>query len=696
MTNLSRNANEEKVAPPEPLAPYHHPYVLSPYTVGPLAEDVWPPIFWGPERLEEVRRKLEHVAWARDIFDTLCREAREVVTTEEPQLPIDRIGWRHSFFSPVSSEHLTFDRRSPHQYVDPHDQTFYTGEEYRYAWVLLAHERTYRLMRTLALLYRLTGESAFAAWVVNGLDKAITMFAQNHLREGNNTEALYFQPLYDAQILSLLANTCALLQGTPAYPDTLHQRVVEGIFNQAMPYQIHYIEKRPIPHNMTCYVDASLLFVGKLLGRKDWVEHALYHPVSGFYNMLANGLAQDTDGNIDGFWHEDTQFYHFYSVCPLLSIYGQLAEGGNRNDGGILPAGLTESEVAFRLKRMLLAPAEMADSRLRLPVFGDLGAPKVMKLSSYAHVYEMGAGLLGGEELQEVMAGIYCDGKPRAGLSALVLGPDSIKQEIAKPRSVILPAANVVFLRENEFQAYLKSGPIPRGHGHHDRLSFGLTAFGQPILNDIGTAGYAERPYVFYCRSTVSQNTVLVDDAEKQPIAASFLKAMLPQQTAVAGITLEDDTARLQRQLKLAPPLLLLEDAYSSENSRVFTWTIHPYGAAVLTCPGQPADISLPPLPEESVFQFLKNRRYGTSTTPICVDWQITENLWLRVWVWANQPFAYILAASPGNPRHDRHTSLLVRTAADQVAIRAAFEVYKATPTLVTYPGDCFPMPPLE
>ncbi|HHW11102.1 MAG TPA: hypothetical protein GXX29_14155 [Firmicutes bacterium] len=665
-----------------PLAPHHQPNVLSPHSLGPIAEDVWPTLFWGPERLEEVRRKIEHHSWAKELFTTLCREAREVAAAE-PLLPIEPIGWRHSFYSPVTSEHLIFDLRSPHQYVDPHDQTVYTGEEYRKAWVLLAHERTYRLMRTLALLYRLTGDKSFATWVVKGLEKAVVMFAQNQFRRGNNTEALYFQPLYDAQILSLLANTCALLQGTPAYPETLHQRVAEGIFLPAMPYQIRFIEKQPYPHNMTCYVDAALLFAGRLLGRADWVERALHHPVSGFYAMLANGLAKDADGNVDGFWLEDTQFYHFYSVCPLLSIYGLLKDA--------------ESEVVYRLRRMLLAPAEMADSQLRLPVIGDLGAPKVKKLSTYIHVYEAGAGLLGGEELLATLAGIYSVGsRPRTSLSALVLGPDTVEPAPPKPRSVILPATNMVFLRKVGYQAFLKSGLTPKGHGHHDRLSFGLTAHGQPILTDPGTAGYAERDYTAYCRSALAHNTVLVDDDEKQHIADSYLKASLPQLTVAAGITLKDDKAHLQRRLQLAPPLLLLEDTYSSAASRVFTWAIHPYGAAVVAWPGQPAAESslpsLPPLPDDGVFRYLTNLRHGTSAGPLCVDWQVTEEIWLRVWVWASKPFVYTLAASPGNPRPDRHTSLLVRTAFNQLTIRAAFEVYMASPTLATYPGECFPL----
>jgi len=237
------------------------PNVLSPHSRGTVLEDVWPPIFWGGERLEEIKRKINELNWAAECYRLLLREARPVLE-DEPSLPIERIGWRHSFYSPVSGEHLIFDPWRGRDFVDPSNQQTWNDEEYRRAWALLVHERTYRLMRSMALLYRLEGDRRFGDWAVAGLQKAIEMFAHSELREGNNSEALYFQPLYDAQVLALIANTCSLLQGTPIYTDALHESVVKGVFEEAMPYQIRFLEKRGA-HNMV------LCRCGAFVWRKD-------------------------------------------------------------------------------------------------------------------------------------------------------------------------------------------------------------------------------------------------------------------------------------------------------------------------------------------------------------------------------------------------------------------------------------------
>jgi hypothetical protein len=191
------------------LGPHARPNVLSAHSRGTVLEDVWPPLFWGPERLEEIKRKTVEVGWARECYETLLDEAGPILG-DEPQLPIEPIGWRHSFYSPLSGEHLVFDPGESRRFVDPSNQQVWEGVEYRRAWALFVHERTYRLMRSMALLYRLNGDERYAKWAVAGLEKAITMFSHSELREGNSSEALYYQPLYDAQVLALIANTSGI------------------------------------------------------------------------------------------------------------------------------------------------------------------------------------------------------------------------------------------------------------------------------------------------------------------------------------------------------------------------------------------------------------------------------------------------------------------------------------------------------
>ncbi len=654
------------------------PNVLSPHSRGTVLEDVWPPIFWGGERLEEIKRKINELNWAAECYRLLLREARPVLE-DEPSLPIERIGWRHSFYSPVSGEHLIFDPWRGRDFVDPSNQQTWNDEEYRRAWALLVHERTYRLMRSMALLYRLEGDRRFGDWAVAGLQKAIEMFAHSELREGNNSEALYFQPLYDAQVLALIANTCSLLQGTPIYTDALHESVVKGVFEEAMPYQIRFLEKRGA-HNMTCYVDAGLLFGGRIARRDDWVDTALYHPTGGFLAMMKNGLARSETGEIDGFWREGTQFYHFYSVCPLLSVYAfwKMSEE--------LSMPEEPADLEYRLIRMLMAPAEMCDEHLRLPVFGDLGAPRRTKLTLYRHVYEMGAGVLDDRQLHSVLAAINAGQPTRSSLAALAFGPDSIDAEPKAPESVLLPATGVAFVREGTFHAYLKAGPSLGGHDHCDKLSFGLSAHGQPIIADLGTAGYSVQEYRAYCRGAFGHSTVLINDRPTQKVTEAKLDAHLGRRQVEATIS-EGDGVVLKRRIVLQAPLLHVEDVYTADTPHLFTCLVHPYGPATVLCPGEPVDITTHELPRTGVFGFLAHARKGVSNTPICLEWQSGEELWLRGWFGADAPFEYILGQTPGHPQYDFRNTLLIRIQGVNVKLRMVFEVHTGTATLLIPPS---------
>lgn len=77
---------------------FQWPYTLSPYDAGMLIEDAWPTLFFGVERLQEIRRKGERLPWAADAIADMRREA-DAVLQGPPPLPAERIGWRHDFYS---------------------------------------------------------------------------------------------------------------------------------------------------------------------------------------------------------------------------------------------------------------------------------------------------------------------------------------------------------------------------------------------------------------------------------------------------------------------------------------------------------------------------------------------------------------------------------------------------------------------
>jgi|GEM_PF-1090183 len=742
------------------------PNTLSPHDAGLAIEGVWPALFFGTERLPEMQRKVRQLDWARQALARWMVEA-EAVIAGPPLLPEGVIGWRHDFYSPATAEHLLFDPRDGSRLVDPWDGAVYrpdgassmVPEQARgRAWRLLLHERTYRLMHSLAVLYALTGDERYATWVVEGMRRACAMFRRDDLRAANRHGALYFQPLYDAQVLLLLATTYDLTRSSLAYTAADHESVRREIFARAIPDQIAFLDRRA-PPNMLAYAAATLAVAGDIFGRADWRAPAYEHPRSGFSALLGRGLRRDARGRFDGFWVEGTQFYHLYSLCPLIALLERAdAPAGDalsirrsvraeqRRQASQDQKGERASGYVERVCALLDAPARMADEALRLPALGDLGAPKHLSLRLYRHLYEYAAGRLDEARFGPLLARLYSDGAARDSLAAVAYGPD----QLAAPprgrrphpwRSEGFPAMGLAFLRatsrrshcpsvaagpEEYYQVWLRAGAHGEGHDHLDKLSFGLHAAGEVLVTDLGTAGYGNAAFTAYCRSTFAHSTILVDERSQERVSRARLRM---GKDWAAGV-LEDayPGVRLARHIRLAPPYVWLDDRYESAEVHRFGWVLHVYGSLVVTAvpasstdaaasttgkagcaaqwpvPASSTDAAastaadeepLPALPEDGPFAWLANRDGGTTRVPLCADWRIRDGLWLRLWAVSDGLMEWTAGQTPGNPIPDRRRTLLLRVRGSQRLVRAVLEVHHGAPTLAEAPAELLADAPL-
>ncbi len=661
------------------------PYLLSPHSSGMVIEDVWPTLFFGAERLPEIRRKVQTLSWAARSLEQMQREA-ETVISSPPFLPIERIGWRHEFYSHRTAEHLLFDVNSPDHFFDPADGALHHSQAQHRAWILLAHERTYRLMRSLAILYRLTDEERYARWVADGMKKSVEMFSRTDLREGNQEDALYFHPLYDAQVLMLLANSYELTRGSGSYSQRDHTAIVRGIFDSGISCLIRFLEKAGV-HNITCYMAAALVTVGSLLDRPEWIAMGLDHPKAGLKALLWGGLRMDVEGKIDGFWFEGSQFYHFYSLCPLICLFEQ-ARLRNHNISEL-------SHLRDRLEKMFEAPVRMADPDGRLPCFGDLGAPKVMKLSSYRHLLEYAAGQIDEGRYAPILCACYARGIPRNNLAALAYGPDELPSVGHRPKPVCLRASGIVIFRAErpvgQYYAWFRCGRHGGGHDHLDKLAVGIHALGEAITPDLGTAGYALRDLKQYYSSTFSHNTLLVDEQDQNRVGRALLEFEAePLQQAQGVVEDAYDGVLLERRIRFAPPYVLLQDRCASLDPHRYGWVFHAYGSASLQAERQSRLLELPPLPEDGVFAFFTARDQFITEGPVCVDWRVTELVWLRLMVTSDGPFECTFGRTPGNPVPDSRATVLLRAPGRERRFFAALEIHQGSPSLGTIKSTLF------
>jgi hypothetical protein len=252
------------------------PYILSPEDAGWLIEDAWPSLYFGAERVAEIRRKVDTLSWARAAFD-LMREESEQALAAPPLVPNEPCGWRHDFYAHSTAAHLLYETDRNDAFLDPSTGAREDLPAQRRAWALLTHERTFRLMRSLGILYGVTGDERYAAWVAEGLRRAAAYFTHHEFHNPRDG-ALYFQPLYDAGILLLLANVYDLTRASSAFSAADHARIRRDIFDDRVPALLDFLasdQRSTRAPNMACFAAAAVAASGRACDRLDWRDQGL-------------------------------------------------------------------------------------------------------------------------------------------------------------------------------------------------------------------------------------------------------------------------------------------------------------------------------------------------------------------------------------------------------------------------------------
>lgn len=669
MTSSASQAPSDRQArrtlPAGPV-PYR-PYTLSPHDTGWLIEDVWPSLYFGPERVGEMSRKVDRFPWARRAVDLMTAEA-DYALSSAPHVPMEPCGWRHDFYSRRTGAHLLYEPDHPDALLDPTTGRRECDAAQRRGWALLTHERTFRMLRSVGFLYQLTGEERYAAWVSAGMRLAQEYFGHAEFHRGR---ALYFQSLYDAGILGLLANAYELTSASQAYTDTDHRSIREHIFAERVPEVADFAGKGP--SNMDCFVAMALVSAGRAIGRDDWIRQG----TEGFLALdqqLARSVPGDPDRQgeePDGFWVEGSTFYHLYSACTLVTLREEARRSGTALD--------TATEDRFAA--MLQAPVVLADDRLRVPTLGDLADPRTMNLAAYRHLYEYAAGQVDPDRFGPVLAAQYrYADAARTDLAALAYGPDELTGPSTQaagsppPRTVparksrVLPQARIVVFEAgapHPMWLLFRSGTFRGGHDHPDRLSLALHAYGVPISPDPGTPGYSLREALgHYFRSTLAHNTVLVD--EESLTAEATLSHDLDTDPQSAHGEIRADGVTIRRTVSFEPPRIVIVDEFEAKTERRFGLVFHAYGDVTVHSSGSAtAQAGDPdPLPEGGPWTPITDRRYERTAGPVGATWRPAPSVRLHLLSQGShhEPVEVITGKAPGQPFADGQGLLYLRT----------------------------------
>lgn len=256
----------------------------------------------------------------------------------------------------------------------------------------------------------------------------------------------------------------------------------------------------------------GLLALGASLDRDPHAERWFERAQRAFEREIRSQVLDD------GVGFEASLPYHGLALEMLL-VAKTVADGAGRP---------FSASFEHRLERMLEASLALRHPDGRLPQFGDSDSGRVLPAGfgrepTIDHLLWVGAAVLGhGPPLQ---------GSPHEEV-AWTLGVAAwqrLSEEplAAPPSRAAFPAGGLYVLRGERAHVVVRCGDVGQngngGHAHNDLLSFELS-YGLPLIVDSGTYAYTSDPGARNAfRSTAAHNTVVVGDAEINPIADAAL-----------------------------------------------------------------------------------------------------------------------------------------------------------------------------
>lgn len=605
--------------------------------------------------------------------------ARPVAVPTEPG------GYYHDYFCPEHGVQLYFDPAAPHTHRCPVDNAVWQGERFDAAWRWFVNNRLAESALRLALLWRLEANPAHLAPVVQTLTGYAEHYAtyQTMPRTVANPGVATYTTLDESVWVLPLAWAFDLVRNqlTEHDRDLIAQRLFAPVADHLIAHHFQGI------HNFACWHNAAIGTIGVVLASEDLVAFALESDF-GCYNQLQRGVLAD------GLWFEGSFSYHFYTVYALLT----LAKALRQRPGYDL-------RQRPELRAMLLAPIQAAYPDWSLPApndcwyFTSLLADCCHGVPPGPAFYEIGYGWYEEPRFGQVLQRAYQQ-IPRDSLDALLFGRTELPTTpLAALPSFHLPASGYAILRslpprattpepETE-QRYLllKYGPHGGGHGHPDKLSLILHAYGHRLSPDLGTPGYGVALFESWYRQTVCHNTVTLD-GQSQPEATGQINTFQvdgPFQIADASVHWGNVTGPYQgvtmRRVVLARPDYFLDLflVKAPQPCRI-DWLYRNAGTlhTVLPRTDYPA-IST----EGDGYSHIAQAQHGRTNAAFTVEWQ-GDGVGVRLFAAGAEHAQVITGSVPGNPPSDRFTTLIQRQQGTSAAFLTLFHPFQKEPVVTT------------
>lgn len=615
-------------------------------------------------------------AWKR------LREVADAALASPLEPPARGAGWLHEYFCPTHGTRLVYDPAEPHAHRCEVDGQVLSGDPFDAAWIACAHDELIAGMRAASLVWVATGEEKYAEHVAAKLVTYNERYARyrphgKHAGKGRALgqsldEAVWAIPLawtYDA-VRDYLGDELNTLLTT---------KLLRWVGNHLHGQLFHRI------HNIECWHLAGLATVGVVLDEERFIAPAL-DDEHGLPAQLRAGVLDD------GWWYEGSASYHFYTMRAVLALASALRHRE--------PAVLDQS----RLREMFTAPLRLARADLTLPANNDgwMSVSQPPGIGEYAPVYEQAWSLWGEPAHAAVLARIYAGGDAtprRDSAEAYLFGPDAADLSTAAMpdgsiaedgfRSTCFPTSGYTVFRSDaagealadadDRWLMLKYGPHGGGHGHPDKLSVELHAFGERLSPDHGTPGYGVPTHRTWFRQTLSHNTVIIGETSQPSIEGRLVTFTPPADVEVgvaeAVVSWPAELENLAYAGVSARRSLLWRGAYFLDIVLVSCPDVRPIDLAwhhrgTLATPADAEPVAWEP-PNETYALLADVRRLPSA--PWSAHWRL-GSVGTRAMGSDPEGADVLVATAPSNPPAERDAFLLRRAHADRAAFVTVVE----------------------
>jgi hypothetical protein len=370
---------------------------------------------------------------------------------------------------------------------------------------------------------------------------------------------------------------CLALDFLPDLDQSVRERLDTRIL---LPVGEKFMEEHRGGGNIQTTYNLTLLCVGLLTGRRDFVERVTSDPERGYPYQLANSV------DADGFWFEQSHVsYHSGSIERFLRLRWM-----TRRHGPDLGGDDT-------IQRMLDTFPGMALQGGMLPLIGEVSGDSRPTL--YREWFELAYAMY-----EAPWIGWALGRMPRNGIWSVMVGRELGAADPPEPRSRLFPSTGLCVLKSGERDTYwdgkgsgatITFGPHGDWHGHAGKLGIEYRCNDRYLVRDHGHGGgYAHPIHRMWYMTTLAHSTVVLDERnqhftwcngrpERQRRETGLCHAHLFRDD-VSACTVSADFAypgcRLKRTLFLTADYLLdiFECAATDGAEHTFDWVLHTGG----------------------------------------------------------------------------------------------------------------------